>query len=150
MKNIIQGFKNLKAFLPAVWRFRGWDYGYTEQLYLIALKMTYKALKADPYVQMSQKDARRLATVIAILEREEYPDFREQVDDKWDIPDEYRHYTIKDHRMIDARSYYLNEEQMKAYRKDATRELKASYAREKALRSIAYGIIDKYGKKWWS
>ena len=39
MRNFIRGITNLWKFLPVVWRWRGWDYVYTYELFVRGLEL---------------------------------------------------------------------------------------------------------------
>lgn len=75
-KNIKIGITNLIEWLPIIWKNRGWDYLYTEQLLLKQLKYQWKTFKSkDNYVDWESENSfmclKALRIAILLLERRE-------------------------------------------------------------------------------
>ncbi len=85
---IIQLLKRIKRvveYIPIIWKTHDWDHGYSLQIYAYSLKRLKKSIE-NGYGLNREKDARRLQTVICLIERirnyEELMNSRDRLLDK--------------------------------------------------------------------
>ena len=71
----IEGFKNIIYFLPAIWRFRSWDFGYTYELLYLALVKVRDRVEDNPIVRYTPKEIQRIRDCVYLLNRVNKDDY---------------------------------------------------------------------------
>lgn len=153
MKNLYieikEGIKNFIYFGKAIWKFRGWDHGYTEAILLLCLEKTYNEILTFKYGwKEKSRELKQLRIAINCLKR-----IKERNNGN-SLIDQYRKRTLgelelklsKEHRLVTL----LNGEIMSEKDKDAWIKLSAEDSRQEKQDYEMLGNMLKHLRLWWT
>lgn len=161
LKNLAGNISRLVEYAPLVWSHRNWDHGYVLRFNKKLYEDLYRGCYVDGHHVFSWKDARRLRTVIALLDRldkDSYDDFVDSVLDKKYGPDEFSFEEIPEtkdapggpySRMVSSRFDRLGPDKRKVYFTDRKALLQQADKMCQQDLNMLGRYIARYGKKWW-
>lgn len=152
---------NIRYYLPIILHCNDWDHDYCLELYVASLKRLKTSLEDDPYGDQKAQ-IKNLNTVIHLmseyirLDGEGLLELVEYYDNMFQIPTEYRDfYFVKSEKdgystMKDSRELFLGKEQYIVYR-NKTKDISKQLASKMKIRLLlAFKIISRQSKKWWT
>lgn len=152
IKYKIHRLKRLCTFIKFAMTSYDFDYGYTEKLLILHLKMLLLQLEKDSsFIVYEKTDLQSLRLAIKLLDMEHYSKFYDLHIKEWGVaemrftPSE-KNYSVME--IYNKKAHQLNKvtEEKKlrseAYKTDSRIEQKRNL--------LAYKIITKYKDRWWS
>ena len=152
--NIKQFLRNLKLWLPFIWKYRNWSWiGFGGQAMIISLRDTANAI--DGYFVGSKKEARRMRMCAKLLERiieENYCEKeRKEHERKWGEIKEIRT-PVEDKDYFLVEMYRDNAKTEKEKAKEE-KEMKRIWDKERVMEQqdvdLLFETLRKHSRKWW-
>lgn len=154
ISNIKQFLRNLKLWLPFIWKYRTWSWiGFGGQAMIISLRDTANAI--DGFFVGSEKEARRMRMCAKLLERiieENYCEKEhEEHDRKWGKLNMVENKVEgKDYCLVDLYRDNAKTEKEKAKEE---KEMKRIWDKETKMEQqdvdLLFETLRKHSRKWW-
>jgi hypothetical protein len=153
--NIKHFIINIFTFIPALWNYRNWDFGYVLQFNKFILGELYHSCYINGHAQIKGKQDIRLLACINLLDRlhkDKYHSVELDEIDKKFGKSNYGCYREKDEKyfsFVDYRYKSMSERTKAEYKKAIKNaRLKEEYMYNQDL-ELLLKYIKKYHKQWW-
>lgn len=161
IKQFYYNVRRLIEYTPLIWFHRHWDHAYIFKIQIKLYKNLYKACYISGSHVVNPTEAKRLKTVIGLLERLSEENYTEE-HRKWFEakygPTEYRFDLVPGSEnkplgpyshMVDVRAESMTEKELKRYRAEQKRMYAIQDLQQKQDLKLLGDLIAKHCRKWW-
>lgn len=158
--SFIKNVKRLIEYAPLVWQHRNWDYGFVLKFQKKLYEDLYKGCYVDGCHVFKKKEAQKLKTVIALIDRlhkDEYDHWHYDYLDKKFGKEKIGFEPIPGtenkpggpYSRMTSRADNMNEEQKKIYITERKRMWALEEAQRKQDMELLAKLVTRQSRKWW-